>query len=81
MRYAVGFMSYEIWTNSSGVWTTKPPREPSTIEAPYTFSFPGRTVNNVRYENLSREMTINRIKASRNGEQYDDTIYGNGKPK
>ncbi|MGU3473167.1 hypothetical protein ACLBWT_18715 [Paenibacillus sp. D51F] len=47
-RYAVGFMYVDIWSNSSGQWSPYAPRqEQARIEAPYTFSFPGRTVKNV----------------------------------
>jgi len=47
-RYAVGFMSFEIWTNSSGQWVTKGKGDPVSIEYPYTFSFPGRVVRDVK---------------------------------
>ncbi|MBB3069431.1 hypothetical protein FHS14_002421 [Paenibacillus baekrokdamisoli] len=65
-------MSYEIWTNSKGEWTTKPPKADVTIEAPYTFSFPGRTVNNVsiRKFNVANDGPL--FTASRNNEPYDD---------
>ena len=72
MRFAVGFMSYEIWTNSSGVWTTKSPGESVSIDAPYTFSFPGRTVNDVHIRKFVPGNDDALFKASRNGEKYDE---------
>jgi len=50
-RYAVGFMSYDIWRNSSGVWSPKAPGDPvlssDGLKWTYTFSFPGRVVRSV----------------------------------
>ncbi|REE86236.1 hypothetical protein A8990_111133 [Paenibacillus taihuensis] len=40
-RYAVGFMSYDIWSDSSGAWTTKKPGDTvSTSELKHTYTFP-----------------------------------------
>lgn len=51
-RYAVGFMSFEVWTNGSGQWITKKPGDPVSgadgLNHRYTFSFPGRTVKDVQ---------------------------------
>ena len=50
-RYAVGFMSYDIWRNSSGVWSPKKPGDAVTgsdnLKWTYTFSFTDRIVRNV----------------------------------
>ncbi|QHW33400.1 hypothetical protein GZH47_23125 [Paenibacillus rhizovicinus] len=49
MRYAVGFVYEDIWSDSSGGnWSPDPPnRTGVTITNPYTFTFSGRTVKNV----------------------------------
>lgn len=51
-RYAVGFMSFEVWTNGSGQWITKKPGDPVSgadgLNHRYNFSFPGRTVEEVQ---------------------------------
>ncbi len=56
-RYAVGFMSYEIWTNSAGQWTGKKPGDSvgsNELKHDYHFSFPGRTVKDVNVKMFSR---------------------------
>lgn len=55
-RYAVGFMSYEIWSNSAGQWVTKAPG--ATVGSDelfhnYNFSFPGRKVKEVQIKMFS----------------------------
>ncbi|MFC4099601.1 glycoside hydrolase family 78 protein [Paenibacillus xanthanilyticus] len=52
-RYAVGFMSYEIWKNSAGEWVSKRPGEPAEMSYTYNFSFPGRTVRDVQIRAFS----------------------------
>jgi len=50
-RYAVGFMSYEIWSNSAGDWTTKAPLDSVTsseLKYTYTFTFDKRSVKSVK---------------------------------
>ncbi|ALS27253.1 PKD domain-containing protein [Paenibacillus sp. 32O-W] len=47
-RFAVGFMSYEIWSNSSGEWTGKRPGDEVQVSYTYNFAFPGRTVRDVK---------------------------------
>lgn len=50
-RYAVGFMSYEIWSNSQGDWITKSPGDyvnGNELFYDYQFSFPGRKVKDVK---------------------------------
>ncbi|GMK42127.1 hypothetical protein PCCS19_51860 [Paenibacillus sp. CCS19] len=74
-RYAVGFMSYEIWTNSAGVWTTKSPGDTvndSELTYPYSFSFPGRKVKDVKVYNFDTSNTthINFFGQSRSTDDY-----------
>ncbi|MGU3470623.1 hypothetical protein ACLBWT_05600 [Paenibacillus sp. D51F] len=66
-RYAVGFMYMDIWSNSAGQWTTYKPNDEVTFDAPYTFSFPGRTVKDVtiRKFNSSSQADIDYFNASR----------------
>ena len=55
-RYAVGFMSYDIWSNSSGAWTTKAPGDninEDDLNWNYSFTFPGRTVRNLEVKQFT----------------------------
>lgn len=79
-RYAVGFMSYEIWTNSAGEWITKKPGDTvssNDLNHDYTFSFPGRTVRNVQVKMFSANTPkhIEYFKESRQGNFEDLKNY------
>lgn len=47
IRYAVAFMYYDIWKDSSGAWTTKKPGDRTSMINSYSFSFPNRTVKDL----------------------------------
>lgn len=49
-RYAVGFMSYDIWSDSRGAWTTKKPGDTvsaSELKHTYSFTATNRIIKNV----------------------------------
>ncbi|WP_308635581.1 glycoside hydrolase family 78 protein [Paenibacillus silvisoli] len=80
--YAVAFMYYESWSRNDGTWNDSDPDRPGetvTVTHPYTFSFPGRKVRNVRplkFLPSSHLDLFNRSRAGANGdnpkEQYTD---------
>lgn len=72
-RYAVGFMSYEIWRNSKGEWVGMAPKDKGAhMEFQYTFSFPGRTVRDVKVRLFDKTSDGLLFTDSRKPEQYNE---------
>ena len=74
-RYAVGFMSYEIWSNSAGEWTNKAPGDTvygSELQHTYSFSFPGRNVKDAQVKLfIPSDKGKEYFNKSRNTDDYD----------
>ncbi len=77
-RYAVGFMSYEIWSNSAGSWTTKAPGATvgpaDDLKWDYTFPFTNRIVRDVTVKRFDPNNTdhVRYFDKSRTGDAFEN---------